>query len=157
MKPLSIGEDEAWKRITRYCAYQERCHSETRDKLYTYGLYAEQVEELLGRLISENYLNEERFSLAFARGKSRLKGWGTKKIELELKRRQVSEWCVRRAIQSLDQGEYNQAAKKVMEKKKALLDREKNPKIKLQKLKNFMLGKGYDWQTISMLLQDDNI
>lgn len=157
MKPLSIGEDEAWKRITRYCAYQERCHAETRDKLYSYGLYAEQVEELLGKLINENYLNEERFSLAFARGKSRLKGWGTKKIELELKRRHVSDWCIKRAIQSLDQLEYNQTAMRLLEKKRALLHKEKNPKLKEQKLKRYLLSKGYDWQTIGSLMQNESI
>jgi regulatory protein len=157
MKPLSIGEDEAWKRITRYCAYQERCHTETRDKLYSYGLYAEQVDELLGKLINENFLNEERFSLAFARGKSRLKGWGSKKIETELKRRHVSDWCIKRAIQSLDQLEYIQTATRIMEKKRALLHKEKNPKLKVLKLKRYMLSKGYDWQTIGSLMQDESI
>lgn len=156
MRPLSIGEDEAWKRITRYCAYQERCHAETRDKLFSYGLYAEQVEELLVKLISENYLNEERFSIAFARGKSRLKGWGTQKIEAELKRRRVSDWCIKQAIQSMDQGEYTQTAMKILEKKRALLHREKNPKLKIQKLKRYMLSKGYDWQTISRLMQEES-
>jgi regulatory protein len=155
MKPLSIGEDEAWKRITRYCAYQERCHAETRDKLYSYGLYAEEVEALLGKLINENYLNEERFSLAFARGKSRLKGWGSKKIENELKRRHVSDWCIKRAIQSLDQIEYIQTATRILEKKRALLHREKNPILKIQKLKRYMLSKGYDWKTINTLLQEE--
>jgi regulatory protein len=153
MKPLSIGIEAAWKRITQFCAYQERCHHETRNKLYAFGLYPEQIEDLLGRLINENYLNEERFSISFARGKSRMKGWGTQKIEMELRRKQISDWCIKKAIQSLNMEEYFQKAKQVFDKKKKLLEKEKNMLLKTQKLKRFLLSKGYDWNTINKLLQ----
>lgn len=153
MKPLSIGIEAAWKRITRFCSYQERCHYETRNKLYTFGLYPDQIEDLLGRLINENYLNEERFSIAFARGKSRIKGWGTQKIEMELRRKHISDWCIKKAIQSLNTEEYFQKAKQVFDKKNKLLEKEKNMLLKTQKLKRFLLSKGYDWNTINKLLQ----
>ncbi|MEX0635306.1 MAG: RecX family transcriptional regulator, partial [Ferruginibacter sp.] len=62
MRQLNIGIDKAWQKIKYYCGYQERSHTETRDKLYGFGLYKQEVEGLLSRLIEEDYLNEERFA-----------------------------------------------------------------------------------------------
>ena len=54
------------------CAYQERCQQEMRDKLYEWGLHSEAVENMIAQLISDNFLNEERFAKAFAGGKFRI-------------------------------------------------------------------------------------
>src|SRR5690606_40103744 len=67
---------EAKIKIASYCAYQERCQKEVRDKLYEYGLHSHEVENLITSVILEGFLNEERFAKAFARGKFRIKKWG---------------------------------------------------------------------------------
>ena len=77
MKTLSAQQVK--QKIERYCAYQERSHQEVRKKLYDFGLYRDDVEEMLSSLITEGYLNEERFSKAFAGGKFRMKKWGRNK------------------------------------------------------------------------------
>ncbi len=58
---------QAIPKIKQYCAYQERCHAEVRDKLYSYGLYKKEVEPIISLLITENYLNEERFAILICR------------------------------------------------------------------------------------------
>ena len=63
MRTLNIGKDKAWQKIKHYCAYQERCHSEVKEKLYGFGLWKNDVEDLLSTLIEEDYLNEERFEV----------------------------------------------------------------------------------------------
>ena len=90
-----VTEQDALKKIKHYCAYQERCHSEVKEKLYSFGLYKQQVENILSKLIEDNYLNEERFAIAFAGGKFRMKHWGRKKIEYELRQKQVSTFCIK--------------------------------------------------------------
>ena len=72
-------------KIKQYCAYQERCHAEVRDKLYSFGLNKIEVEEIISELITENYLNEERFAIHYAGGKFRMKQWGKNKIKQSLK------------------------------------------------------------------------
>ena len=69
MRPLNIGTEKALEKIKQYCAYQERCHSEVRNKLYGFGLNSEEIETIISTLIQENFLNEERFALAYAGGK----------------------------------------------------------------------------------------
>ena len=61
-----MGLEEAKQKIFRYCAYQERSHKEVKTKLYGYGLYASQVDEIISQLITDGFLNEERFAKAFA-------------------------------------------------------------------------------------------
>jgi regulatory protein len=88
----NIGTEKAWQKIKHYCAYQERSHAEAREKLYSFGLYRQEVETLLSQLIEENYLNEERFAVAFAGGKFRMKQWGKTKIKYELQQKRVSAY-----------------------------------------------------------------
>src|SRR6478735_4591510 len=72
--------DQSLVKAQKYCAYQERSQQEVRDKLYTFGLHKNQVEELISRLISDGFLKEERFAIAYATGKFRSKKWGVIKI-----------------------------------------------------------------------------
>jgi regulatory protein len=86
----SCTPDQAFKKLERFCAYQDRCHQEVRRKLYDLGLYGADVDQVMARLIEDRYLDEERFARSFARGKFRMKSWGRKRIERELKQREVS-------------------------------------------------------------------
>src|SRR4051812_29253291 len=84
------GTQEALNKIFRYCAYQERSHNEVKNKLFEYGLRSAQVEEILSHLITEGFLNEERYAKAFAGGKFRVMKWGRLKIQRELESSGVS-------------------------------------------------------------------
>ena len=86
--------DEAKKKIARYCAYQERCHKEVNDKLREMGMIPAAIDQIISELITNNFLNELRFSEAFARGKFRIKKWGKSRIVSELKQRNISEYLL---------------------------------------------------------------
>ena len=153
MRPLNIGTEKAWQKIKHYCGYQERSHAETRDKLYGFGLYKQEVEELLSRLIEENYLNEERYAIAFAGGKFRMKQWGRVKIKYELQQKRVSIYCIKKALAAIDEAEYEKALEQLAANKLLLLKGEKNHFIKKTKLRNYLLQKGYEPSLIVGLLQ----
>src|SRR5271155_4760919 len=82
---------KALLKAQKYCAYQERSQQEVRDKLYSYGLHRNQVEPIIAELITAGFLKEERFAIAFAGGKFRMKGWGKIKIKQALKFKKVPE------------------------------------------------------------------
>ena len=94
-----VSKEEALAKMQRYCAYQERCHEEVRSKLLNMGVYSDWREEIIVQLIEENFLNEERFARSFARGKFRIKQWGRNRIRQELKKRKISDYCVRKAME----------------------------------------------------------
>src|ERR1700709_2489168 len=93
-----LTREQAMQKARHYCAYQERSHYEVKQKLYSFGLHKIEVEESLSGLIEEDYLNEERFAIQFAGGHFRMKQWGRVKIRYELKQKQVSEYCIKKAL-----------------------------------------------------------
>lgn len=136
MYRLNIGKEKAWQKIKHYCAYQERSHKEVKEKLYGFGLYKADVEMLLTQLIEENYLNEERFALAFAGGKFRMKQWGRQKIKYELKQKQVSDYCIKKALAAIDGEQYEKVLNKMATGKLNALKTEKNLLLKKENCSN---------------------
>jgi regulatory protein len=124
-----ISNAEAYTKITKWCAYQERAQQEVRDKLYDFGLHKEEVEQLLTRIISEGFVNEERFAISFANGKLKQLGWDRVKISYALKSKRVSDYCIKKALRSLDDNKYMQmledafVQRNKMKKEKHLLKR----------------------------------
>ena len=136
--------EKALEKIKHYCGYQERSHQEVKEKLYGFGLHKSLVEEIISELISENYLNEERFAVAYASGKFKMKGWGIQKISYELKQKRVSAYCIKKALAGIDPAEYQKTFERLAKKKWTSLKGEKNIFIKKAKWQNYLLAKGYE-------------
>ena len=145
--------EKSLPKIKQYCAYQERCHAEVRDKLYSFGLRKPEVEEIISELITENYLNEERFAIHFAGGKFRMKQWGKIKIKQALKAKQLSDYCIKKALKEIDSKEYQKTFQKLAEQKLKTLKSERNIFIKKRKMQDFLLQKGFETQMIQQELQ----
>jgi regulatory protein len=148
----NIGTEAAFRKIKHYCAYQERAHAEVKQKLYGYGLYKNEVEELMSKLIEENYLNEERFAIAFAGGKFRIKQWGKTKIKYELAQKQVSAYCIKKALASISVEDYEKTLAKLAAEKLKTLQAETNIFTKKSKLQNYLVGKGYEFGVVGRVV-----
>ncbi|SEW13770.1 regulatory protein [Chitinophaga sp. YR573] len=130
-------------KLQHYCAYQERSHSEVKYKCLELGLRGEEVDEAIAALVSENFLNEERFARAFVGGKFRSKQWGRKKILAELKQRQVSAYCIKKGMEEIDADDYEQALTTLATKKYESLRGEESFKRKY-KVVQYLMQKGYE-------------
>ena len=148
-----LSKEQALQKAKHYCGYQERCHQEVKEKLYSFGLYKQQVEECLSQLIEENYLNEERFAQQFAGGKFRMKQWGRVKIKYELKQKQVSEYCIKKGLKEIEETDYAKTIEKLATEKWEANESEKNVFIKLRKTQDYLLQKGYEHELIKQILQ----
>ena len=148
-----LGKEQALQKAKHYCGYQERSHSEVKEKLYSFGLYKQQVEECLSQLIEENYLNEERFAQQFAGGKFRMKQWGRVKIKYELKQKQVSEYCIKKGLKEISEEDYMATLEKLATEKWASVNKETNLFAKLRKTQDYLLQKGYEHELIKQVLQ----
>jgi regulatory protein len=145
-------KEQALQKLKHYCGYQERCHSEVVSKLYELGVSKKEHDEIISTLIQENYLNEERFAIQFAGGKFRMKQWGKVKIKYELKTKQVSDYCIKKALATIACNDYMHTVQKLFEAKNKTLKTEKNIFIKKRKLKDYMQQKGYELTLINELL-----
>lgn len=150
-----LTKEQALQKAKHYCGYQERSHTEVKEKLYSFGLYKQQVEELLSQLIEENYLNEERFAIQFAGGRFRMKQWGRVKIKYELKQKRVSEYCIKKALKEIDEEDYLRTLQTLATKKWATIKGEGvNHYVKLSKTTDYLLQKGYEPDLIKQAIAD---
>ncbi len=107
---------EALSKMETYCAYQERCHKEVFEKLKEMGMIPQVIDHIMVHLVENNYLNEERFSKSFARGKFRIKKWGKLRIIRELALRDISKYNIETALKEIDEQEYLTAFNELAEK-----------------------------------------
>jgi regulatory protein len=142
-KKIKLSTTAALAKIQLYCAYQERSHQEVKNKLFEYGLYASQVDELISQLIIDGFLNEERFAKAFAGGKFRIKKWGRKKIENELQFLGLSKRNIATGLKEIDRADYTKTLKTLI-LKKAEQSTETNLFKKRDKIARYLIGKGYE-------------
>ena len=145
---------QAYLKARGWCAYQERFQQEVRNKLYEYGLKTNDVEDVISKLISENFVNEERFAIAFAGGKFRIKKWGKVKIKQELKARQISDYSIKKGLQQINDTDYINTLQKIVAQKEKSIT-EKNHLKKKQKLIRYAISKGYEQDLIFEVLNNE--
>ena len=149
--PKIFSREQAKIKAESYCAYQERSQFEMRNKLYEWGLHEKDVEEIITELIVQNFLNEERFALAYTLGKFRIKAWGRIKIRQGLKLKRVPDKLIAKSLKIIDEKDYIEKLRQLLEKKSGTI-REKEPFKLRYKLMRYAASKGYEQELISDLL-----
>ena len=150
--PKKPSATEALPKARAYCARQERCQQEVRDKLYAWGEHRAQVEAIISQLIGEGFLNEARFAEHFAVSKQRQKGWGRKKIEQALRLKQVSEPCIALGLQAIDAVEATAQLEKLVARRWERV-KEADAFVKRQKVMRYFLGRGYAVEQVEKAME----
>jgi regulatory protein len=134
---------EAIQKIEHFCAYQERCHEEVVEKLRSMKMYPEEIDQIMVHLLSENFLNEERFACSFARGKHRIKHWGKIRITNELKMRKINQTLINIALKEIEPEEYINTFEELAERHWRSIF-ENNILKKRKKFCDYMLRRGFE-------------
>jgi regulatory protein len=135
------------------CAYQERCQQEMRDKLYEWGLYSNDVENIIANLISDNFLNEERFAKIYAGGKFRIKKWGRIKIKIELKKKKISDYCIRKGLSEIEEADYLKTLKEIITKKLKATPKGKT-QIRHYKAAQYAISRGFEGDLVWDIIKE---
>lgn len=143
--------EKALVKVQRYCVFQERSQQEVRDKLYSWGLHQREVEELISRLISENFIKEERFAEAFAGGKFRMKKWGRQKIRMALKAKQVSEPLIRQALAAISERDYRKTLSQVLSDRAKKVN-QPHPLKRKHLIASYAISRGFEPELVWELL-----
>lgn len=145
--------DEIKRKLENYCVYQDRCHKEVEQKMRDYQLIPEAREMILLSLMKDNFLNEERFSKSFARGKFRIKSWGKSRIIRELKFRDISAYNIKTALKEIDETEYIATIYSISENRNAIIS-EPNIYKRKKKLIDFLMRKGFENELIYKVVNE---
>jgi regulatory protein len=151
MADQQFSETKLLAKARAYCARQERCQQEVRDKVYSWGAHREQVEQVIAQLIGEGFLNEARFAEHYAVSKSRQKGWGRRKIVQALKAKGVSERCIASGLAAIDEGEEEEQLRLAVAKRWERA-KDEEPFIRKGKVIRYFLGKGFSRERIEAAL-----
>ena len=145
--------DEAQKKLENYCAYQERCHKEVREKLKDMKMIPEAIDNIMVHLINHNFLNEERFAKAFVRGKFRIKKWGKNRLVRELKFKDISKYAIDVALKEIDEADYFETLDELTQKRIAQVN-EKNSYKKKKKVADYLLYRGWESHLVYQKLNE---
>ena len=133
----------AIERLKNYCALQDKCQWDVIQKMQEWGLLEVSKNHILELLIQEKYVDEERYSRSFCRGKFRIKKWGKIKISNELKKKYISKVCITKGLEEINDFEYQKELNKQYHKKKSII-KEKNYFIKKKKIATYLINRGYE-------------
>ncbi|MGL6126321.1 regulatory protein RecX [Chryseobacterium artocarpi] len=148
MEKKSFTFDEIKLKLVNYCVYQDRCHAEVEQKMKEFLLIDEAKEEIILYLMKENYLNEERFTRSYIRGKFYIKHWGRNKIKMNLKQKQISEKLINMCFDEIYEEDYFKTIQRIYEdyssKQKGLQEYQRKSKtIK------YLMSRGFEYEKIN--------
>jgi regulatory protein len=152
-KKKNFTPGQALPKIQFYCATRERCQAEVRDKLREWGVYGDDLDQIMVSLIEGNYVNELRYAKAFTSDKYRLDNCGRQRIVRELKQKEISDYCIQKALDEIHEGDYRDILLKLLQKKSGLLP-SMHPAELRQRLFRYALQRGYEADLIEKTLAD---
>lgn len=135
--------EEALAKLQSYCAYQDRCHKEVAQKLKKMRMISQASEQIIIALIEGDFLNEERFSMAFVRGKFKIKKWGRRRLASELKQRNISKFLIQKALGQISERDYKATFEALVHKKAESITGGSIAK-KRKKLADYLLYRGWE-------------
>lgn len=155
MEKKSYTFEEIKQKLVNYCVYQDRCHAEVEQKMRDFLLIPEAKDEIFLFLIKEKYLNEERFTRSYIRGKFYIKHWGRTKIKMNLKMKGINEKLISNSMDEIDESDYEKTIIKLYQNyfssQKGLQGYQKKSKT----IKH-LLSKGYEYEIIINLINIDD-
>ena len=136
----------------RFCAYQERCSHELKQKLKDLGADEKTMEEIITSIQEDDFQNDERFALLFTSGKFRIKRWGKIKIRSELRMKKIPDSLIKKGLDAINPEDYWKTLNELA-KKKERGTKSSDKRSKDQKIAMYLLSKGYESDLIRKLLQ----
>ena len=140
-KPLT--PDQVLDKMAKYCAYQERCVKDVKDKLKTYDIPQESKDEIIDYLLDNRFVNDERFARSFVRGKVNQSGWGVNKIRFHLMQKGIDKDVIDEAFGQTDEEVYKQKLIDILKAKSKTVKAENDFERK-RKLATYAMQKGFE-------------
>ena len=148
-----LTPDQVLDKMAKYCAYQERCVKDVREKLKTYDIPLEEKEKILDYLLDNRFVNDERFANSFVRGKVNQSGWGVNKIRFHLMQKGIAKELIEAALGQTDEEAYRQRLIEILKTKSKTVKADSDFEKK-RKLAAYAMQKGFEGNLVWEVLKD---
>ena len=150
-KPLT--PDQVLDKMAKYCAYQERCVKDVRDKLKAFDIPQTEKDKILDYLLDNRFVNDERFAKSFVRGKVNQSGWGLNKILFHLIQKGIAKETIDEALEQTDEDVYRQRLIDILTTKSKTIKGDSDFERK-RKLAAYAMQKGFEGNLVWEVLKD---
>jgi len=149
-----ITEQEAFLQLATLCAQAEHCEKEMRDKLKRWGIDESAQNSIIGRLVNERYIDDERYARAFVKDKIRYNKWGRRKVQQALWLKHIDAEIQQRVLDEIDDNEYLDVLRPLLRQKRKTTKAQNDYELN-RKLVRFALGRGFTFDIIRQCLDVD--
>ena len=148
-----LTPDQVLDKMAKYCAYQERCVKDVKDKLKTFDLPQEEKDKILDYLLDNRFVNDERFAKSFVRGKVNQSGWGLNKIRFHLAQKGIAKELIDEALEQTDEAVYRQRLIDILRTKSKTVKASNDFEMK-RKLAAYAMQKGFEGSLVWEVLKE---
>jgi len=140
--------EELLQRAQQLCAVKEYCVSEIAAKIGQWGENDPEIAEtVIGKLIAEKFIDEERYCRAFARDHFKYQHWGKVKISAGLRIKKIPAAAIVAGLEAIDNDEYLATLGELLETHRRSVKSRNRYDLK-GKLVRYALGKGFESQAV---------
>lgn len=147
-----VTEQGAYLQLAQLCARSEHCQHDLLEKMRRWEMSDEAQARVMQRLVSERYVDDERYARAFVRDKIRYNKWGRRKVEQALWQKRIDEDIRQQVLDEVDDEEYLSVLRPLLKQKRRSTKAESDYELN-QKLVRFALGRGYTYDIIRQCLE----
>ena len=151
----TMTEQEAYLRVAALCAQAEHCEYEMQEKMRRWEIADDTQARVMQRLITERYVDDERFARAFANDKVKYNKWGRRKVEQAMWLKHIAEDIRQRVLDSIDDEEYIAILRPLLQQKRRSVKARNDYELR-QKLIKFAIGRGFTMDIIKQCISIDD-
>ena len=136
---------QALQSLMRLCARSEKSTGDALRLMRTWGVPEAEQRGVLDRLIADRYIDNRRYAEAYTREKSRLAGWGERKIAMQLRLKGIERETISAVLaEVLQDDSMAERLQDKLEKKLRTIKASNDYELR-GKLLRYALGLGYDY------------
>lgn len=150
---MNDQEKQALSKCMAICSKAEKCISDIQKKLNEWEIDPSESQKIISQLVTEKFIDEERYANYYVRDKFRFNQWGKVKIAFQLKMKKISAQTIQQALDEIDAEAYNNLLRKLLQDK-IRKTKFKNNFDRKAKLYNFATSKGFEFDIISKILNE---
>ena len=148
-------EQDAYLTLAALCAQAEHCQYEMLEKMRRWELPEDAQARVMQQLVSELYVDDERYTRAFIKDKIRYNKWGRRKVEQALWQKRIDDDIRKRVLDDVDDDEYLSVLRPLLKQKRKTI-KAKNDYELNQKLMRFAVGRGFTFDIIRQCMDIDD-
>ncbi len=144
---------EAYSKMAQLCSRSEQCSADIRKKMVAYEIMDELVEEIISKLKTEKFLDDERYVKAYVSDKFRLNKWGRIKMRYYLKAKGLNDELIEIGLNEIKEDQYKKALISTL-KEKAKKIKSDNKYDKMGQIIRFAQSRGFEPEIIHRYISE---